>query len=265
MENKTVKNRFLVENKKGQVTIFIILALALVVVLVVLLYPNINVLVTGGTPVQQLESCLSEPVEEALPLVLSQGGYVEPENYQQYNENKVAYLCYTEEKLKRCSLQEAFIKNKAESEIKKYAENEIKNCLNSARQKLQGKGYTVKMDEPVVNISIIPQGVLAEAKINLVLTKSSTESYEIISSLTNSRIYSLAIISNEILKQEVKYGDSEIMNFISAYPGTKIEKNRLSDGTNIYTLTSRATNEKFMFATKNLVWPGGYGAEEFME
>jgi len=38
----------------------------------------------------------------------------------------------------------------------------------------------------------------------------------------------------------------------------RIEKKEQSDGSRIYILTHRSTNEKFMFASRSIAWPPGY-------
>ena len=246
-------------NKRAQVTIFIILAIAIVVILVVLLYPNINVLVTGGNPVQQFEKCFDEPVAQALDLVSKQGGYINPLNYKIQDGNKIAYLCYTNNNYEICELQEAFVTNRVETEIKNYIEPSVKACINSVKERLRTKGYTITSNEPVINVSLVPQGVLSEAQIGLTITKQNTEAYDKISSIKASRIYALTIVTNQVLKQELQYGDSDVLLFMANYPAIKFEEKRLSDGSNIYTLTYRETGDKFRFATKNLLTPEGYG------
>ena len=43
------------------------------------------------------------------------------------------------------------------------------------------------------------------------------------------------------------------------YPGVKVEKYKQEDGTTVYILTDRNTNDKFQFAVRSLAWPPGYG------
>ena len=42
------------------------------------------------------------------------------------------------------------------------------------------------------------------------------------------------------------------------YPNIKVEKLKQEDGSKIYIITSRDTNEKFVFASRSLSWPAGF-------
>jgi len=64
--------------RKGQVTLFIILALIILGAIMFFLYPRIKVLFVPKTPVSIIDGCLEKSLDEALSIVLKQGGSIEP-------------------------------------------------------------------------------------------------------------------------------------------------------------------------------------------
>ena len=79
---------------------------------------------------------------------------------------------------------------------------------------------------------------------------------------SKSRLYDLVSIATSILNWEARYGDSETTLYMAYYPDIKVEKNLRDDGTKIYTLSDRNTKDKFVFATRSVAWPAGYGEDE---
>ena len=73
-----------------------------------------------------------------------------------------------------------------------------------------------------------------------------------------SRIYDLAIVSQEIVSQEAKFCNFETVGFMLLYPDFKIERFTTGDLNKIYTITHKKTREKFKFAVRGCVIPPGF-------
>ena len=112
-------------NKKGQLTIFIIIAIIIVAVLLFLFYPRIKTIVSGPSPSSYIEKCTEDATKEVLEKLEAQGGSLTPENYILYEDNKVDYVCYTNEYYKRCTMQKPFLKQDIEKEITEYIEPKV--------------------------------------------------------------------------------------------------------------------------------------------
>src|SRR3989344_800637 len=102
-------------HKRGQVTVFIILGILIIVVLAVILYlynlravPDVEETPEfdfSRTEVlnNYVQGCIEKSGNEALTLVGKQGGEIQPVFYQNWNCvepgncDKVSYLCYTTE------------------------------------------------------------------------------------------------------------------------------------------------------------------------
>ncbi|MFA7707537.1 MAG: hypothetical protein WCX73_01175 [Candidatus Pacearchaeota archaeon] len=256
-----IKNKGI--NKKGQITIFIILALAIVVILV-LLYTgktNLTAIFSPTTPIDQIKECVQEPIQEAVDILRLQGGSLDPSLYYIYQGSKIEYLCYTEEYYKTCIMQKPLLKQSVEQQIKSYSEQRIKNCISSVKANLERKGYQVTMNNPQISVSLLTGNILVDIITDITITKEQTESYKSIKVDMPSNLYEQVMLASSISNWEATYGDAETMNYMIYYPSLKLEKKKQGDGTKIYIITNRDSKEKFMFASKSLVLPVGISGE----
>ena len=129
--------------------------------------------------------------------------------------------------------------------------------MEEVRQSYEQKGYTAYMDKPNIKVELIPYNVKITGNINLELTKENTQLYKQVKIDVASNLYDFIIIGSSIANWEARYGDSETMNYMYSHPDLKVEKKMRSEGTKIYILTNRNSQDKFMFATRSLVRPPG--------
>lgn len=247
-------------NTKAQLTLFIILALAIVVVLILLFTgrTDLTAIFTPTSPINQIRDCAREPVQEAVKILRLQGGSLDPELYYMYKGNQIEYLCYTEEYYKTCIMQKPLLKQSVQKEIESYASPRIKNCIESVKSDLEEKGYEVRMDSLEISVSLLPETILVNLVGDIRIIKDQTESYKSIKTDMNSNLYEQVMIASSISNWEAKYGNSETMNYMIYYPNLKVEKKKQGDGTTIYILTDRESEDKFVFASRSLVLPAGF-------
>src|SRR3989344_3008285 len=100
-------------NKRGQVTIYVIIAIFIIAIILFLLLlikqKGLDIILPKPsiqTPSEYIEKCARDSAQEAIEIMLPQGGYLNPENYRIYNKNKVAYLCYNHNFYQPCITQE---------------------------------------------------------------------------------------------------------------------------------------------------------------
>lgn len=244
-------------NKKAQLTIFIILAIVIVAILLILLYPRMKVLVTGPVAPDYIKDCTEDATKEVLDKLTVQGGSLEPENYILYQGNKVDYVCYAEEYYKKCVMQKPFLKQDIEKEITSYIEPRVKTCLEDLKSQLEKRGSAVSLGKVEVETLMIPNSILVTINAPLTITKEATSSFKKFKVDVSSHLYDLIMISSSISNWEARYGDSETMNYMIYYPNIKVEKKKQSEGSTIYILTDRETDEKFMFASRSVALPAG--------
>ncbi len=245
-------------NIKSQITIFIILGLLILIVLVLLfIREDVGKIFVVKTTYEEIEDCAKSPVKEGIEILSLQGGSINPENYHLYQGKKVEYVCYNDEYFKKCVMQKPILKNSIEEELKNYAKPKIRKCLSSLKDSLEEKGYEVSMKDAEVNLEIVPDNVLISLDADLKISKESTENYDNIKTGLKSKIYNLIMIANSIMSWETNFGDSETLNYMLYYPSIKVEKKKQGEGSKIYIITDRDTEEKFMFAIRSIAIPPG--------
>ena len=249
--------------KRGQVTIFVIVAIVIVAVfLVLLVYPRVRVFVGGEiNPSSYLKSCIEPEIDNVLPTIMSQGGYYAPDNYVMYQGVKVQYLCYTAENYKPCIVQQPLLVRHVAQEIKDKIKTKAEGCMQNLKTLYEQEGYRVSGALSEINVSIIPGSVSVVFLAPLEVTKEQTQTFRRLELMKKSELYDLLLTATSIVQFESTLGDSETSLYLQFYPDLKIEKLK-KEGDTIYTLTNVVTNEKFTFATRSLVWPAGYGVIE---
>lgn len=250
--------------KRGQVAIFVIVALVLIaVILVSYFYPQIRSQVSKSVdPNKYLKDCIEPDIRKDISILGSQGSYANPEGSVQYGGREVKYLCYSSEYYKTCYIQQPMIRQHFEQELKKMLDVKAKECFSELKQYYEKKGYDVSNSNVETNISIIPNKVIIGFIAPMTITKESSQTFNGFNVEINSEIYDLIMISTSIVDYEAAYGDSETLIYLQYYPNIKIQKDQLSEGTTIYNVSHVITKENFMFASRSVAWPAGYGWEE---
>ncbi len=256
----------LLKQKKGQVTIFIIVAVVIVVlsVLIYMFYPKIkgNFSFYEKNPSAFIHDCLEKEIKDSAIRISEQGGSISPEHYFIYDDKRVEYLCYNEEYYLTCVVQQPMLYNHIESEIKENIKEKAKTCFEDLENTYKGKGYAVDLKQGEMNVELIPKKIAISFNSTLTLTKGKTETYKSFNIFVKNNLYELVSIANSIVEWETTYGDSETTTYMNNYHDLKVEKKKHTDGTTIYILTDSNTGNKFQFASRSLAWPPGYGASE---
>lgn len=249
--------------KKGQVTIFIIVAVVIIalVALFYAFYPQIKSVVSPGstTPQSFLQGCFEEDMSDTLNKISLQGGALNPEFYYDYIGQKLSYLCYTNEYYKLCTVQEPMLKGEIEKELETNLASAANQCFDKLKQNYERLGYHVTLDAKTGKASILQQKVMMSFNSTLTLDKDGdTKRYSSFDVMINSNIYEFAEIATSIISFETTYGNSETTLYMDNYRELKVEKLTEDDGTKVYILTNRNTDEKFQFAIRSMAWKPGY-------
>lgn len=245
--------------KGGQVTIFIIIAIVFVAVILLLFYKPIKSLISPTTPSLGLQDCVGDKLDESVNLVSKRGGSIEPSHGLMYRGEKIEYLCYINEYYKTCTMQTPLLKQHIEREILENVRDTVKACLGNMKKDLTSRGYIVSGDKEEIKVEIVPNSVKLSVSGFSVSKGDTGERYEKFVVEKKSEIYDLLMLSTSILNWEARYGDSDITIYMLYYPDIKVEKYKQQDGSTIYMLSSKETKDKFVFASRSVAWPPGYG------
>ncbi|MFA5019546.1 MAG: hypothetical protein WC533_00425 [Candidatus Pacearchaeota archaeon] len=250
-----------VKNKKGQVTIFIIIAVLIIVAVIFLfiLYKNGKLPISpkpSQEPNQEVMQCVREAVEDASNMIIDNGGYVKlPNEVKKFENKEYPYLCYTSKNNAKCQPVNPVLINHIEDEIYDYSLPKAQKCFNDIKAKYEKEGYEVvlekDMDYEVVLLSgKIEININREFKISKADDKKGFSKYEI---QIPSPIYNIAVVVHTIIEQEAKYCNSDYPLIMRANTWANIEKFQTGDDNKIYTVKDTRTNKLWGFAVRGCV------------
>lgn len=250
-------------SKRSQITIFVIFALVIIAVLIILLYPTFRNAIVPLKPVDSIpRACIENAVREALNVTMMRGGIAKPELYFRYNNETLAYLCYTNQWYTTCTMQEPMLKQKIEAEVEAYAKANITKCISQMEDKLKSRGYTIKASgSRNADINLVPDKARVNFNLSMSLQKGEekmTISSSMFQTEFRTNVYEIIMTAASILNYEARFGDSSADIYTAYYPNLKVEKKKQDDGTKVYIITDRDTQEKLQFATRSLAWPPGF-------
>jgi hypothetical protein len=249
--------------KKGQVTLFVILAILIVAIGLLIYFFLPGIISTEKSTAQDdpqtfLEDCIEDSLRKNIKTISENGGVMENEFYLNYSGEKYEYLCYTNEYLKNCVVQRPMLIELIKSELKESLEEEFDSCLDSMAESFENQRYTVRMEKGDFDINLHYSKLEIITDTQLSITKDLTRNYDGFTLAFESDLYDLASIAYNILAWEATYGDASVDSYMVFDPTFKVEKRKRDDGSKIYIITSRDTLNKFRFASRSLVWPAGY-------
>jgi len=247
---------------KGQVTIFIIIAI-LIVGLAVLFYfviprAEVTTVFDEKNPYAFIQTCLEDKIEDTIETISLQGGSLEPEHYIVHQDETVEYLCYTNEYYRACVMQQPLLKQHIESEIEDEVKEDVISCFNALRESYEEKNYNVNLESGRTTVELLPKRIVTSFDYVLTVSKAQTDRYDSFSVVLNNNLYELVGITNSILESEALYGEAETTLYMNYYQDLKVEKSKKSDGSTVYILTDRNNEKKFQFASRSMVLPPGY-------
>jgi len=249
--------------KKGQISMFIIIAVILVVgVALFFVFREEGFSFLREIDVRgYIDGCVKDATIEAVSIMLPQGGYISPTNYKLYEGNKVQYLCYNQNYYYSCINQEPRYIEHLEKEIKSYVEPKVEECFYSLKKELEKRDYKVDIGKMNLFVELNP-GVV-EININRKLDMSKQEEslqYKKFNSRVSSPLYDLAVIAVEIASQEAKFCNFEYVGYSLLYPRFIIEKDQVGSeetASDIYKIKEKASGKELLIAIRSCAMPGG--------
>ncbi len=254
----------MIKSKHSQITPFIIIAvlLAAAILLVFLALRQRSISIQQQlNPESNIEGCTKDAAEEAVNIMLPQGGYINPENYILHQNNKVAYLCFNKGYYYPCVNQEPVYLAHLEEEITSYVKPKIEECFSSLKQELEKKGYSVDAGVLKIETLVLPNRIEVEIDKRFETTKNQeTKKYDKFKIRKISPLFELANVAREIANQEAKYCNFEYLGYMLFYPKFDISKQAVGQGltaSKIYTIGDRSTGKKLNIAIRSCAIPAG--------
>lgn len=247
--------------KKGQITIFIIVGVILVVGIGLFLFIQGDFVekITGTdqiNPNSFLSNCLEDKILESVYFISHQGGEINPELYKTFKFQSderfwnISYSCYTKNFYGPCVNQKPMLITDIEKEIHNYVSEEVSICLNELENSLERKNYDVSKIYNGFKVELIPGKIKIDLNGELSYSKTKeTSRIENFNIWIPSRIYDLAVVASEINSQESEFCEFSKEGFMLLYPDYDINLYRV-EHTKIYTIGWRENDEKFRIAIR---------------
>ena len=244
-------------NKKGQVTIFILLGIVLVFTILVLSFifgkDALNFFRSKDT-YSEISECIGEVVQPAVNDLLKNGGIGNPAITIRYAGVNYTYLCYTKENFKNCYSINPTPLTSVEKTLREKTVEEVKNCFTTSLKELEKKGYTIDEQELEYSISFVPSSILVKINKKIAISKeNSSQVFEDFSFEIKSKFYELLLLANKIVDSNVKSCDFNYLAYTMFKRNYQItEKNFM--GSKIYTILEKSSNEEIKFAIRGCIY-----------
>lgn len=247
-------------NKQGQITIFIIIALILIVLIALIFVirnpPKIEI-ADEKYPQSYIEACTKEAVSGALKLIQEYGGDIEPGLSVMYKSINRTYLCYTSQYYKQCINQRPRLIEHIENQITDYITLKISECFDSLKKELE-KRYDVEIGDMKLAVKLAPKEVLVDINRKFKMSREDKViEFNNFKVLMVHPIYNLAEVSSEITNQEAQFCNFDSLGFMIIYPEYDITRFKTGDSDTIYSVRDRSSNQDFNFAIRSCVMPAG--------
>ena len=250
---------------RGQVGIFVIVALVIVaVVLVIFFYPSIKSGIQGPlNPESYLKDCISPGVKSTIDELGKHSGYSNlTEGYFVYDGEKIKYLCYVSGYYKTCVNQDPMITSHFEKELSLALKPKADACVSALVDEYKSRGYGVVLGNVKSESTIMLNKIRIRFDAPMSISKEGVQTYEGFDIYVDSQMSELLSIAENVVEYESTLGDSETTYYMNYYPDLRMEKIKLSDGTKVYKLSNIVTKEQFIFASRSLSWPPGLALDQ---
>lgn len=252
-------------NKKGQVTIFIIIAVLVVIagVLIYMFFPGFSSPSEKDdleNPQQYIQSCVSDEMNEVVRKISLQGGSLQPQAYHIYQGEELEYLCYSGEEYELCSVQIPFLRTHIEEEIKSGISDQVDSCFSSLKEEYENKGFNINIQNNGMEVKLLPENIVADLDRTINLQKGETsEKHESFKVFLDNDLYEKVNIAESIVAWESAFGSAEPSFYMNMHPNLLVYKKEQSDETTVYIIKDAGSENKFQFASRSLAFPAGYG------
>jgi len=249
-----------VKIKKGQVAIFIIVGIVIVVGIIMAIYFTGKVDVDSPvdlTPKSFVDKCVRDSVEISIEKMLSNGGEISPSQAISYQGSEWNYLCYQADFYQGCYNIHPMLEVQIEKEIEKDTQIEVQGCFNSMREDFENRGFSVGGGATTYSIDLLPGYVAINLIKNIDISKEGvSQNFEDFNTKVPSPIYDLVQVSRDIVNSESRYCNFEYSGYMLLYPKYDIKKISY-DNNKLYSIIDRKSKFEFKFATRSCAFPPG--------
>lgn len=212
--------------KKGQVTIFIILGIVIIVIIVMAYFGKDLLLNKEGEEgiseralqlqmsevEKRIDNCVDLKVGERIKVLGEQGGYFDPVNYFYYYGDKLTYLCKKIDPDKNC-VNSILNKEEVSVRLESVLGSSILDCLDFSDLRDQ-KDFEFETGDMNVSVKIEYDNVNVEVTYPVVLkSKDIVVDRDLFVRNVDVPLGDMINVANDILSSEAAAGDFETLGY----------------------------------------------------
>ncbi|HIH26074.1 hypothetical protein J4476_05835 [Candidatus Woesearchaeota archaeon] len=207
-------------NKRGQVSVFVILGIVLILVVALVLFarkqtgigiPSFQFLQDKLKPIEtNLKECVNKQKDTTVKTFLEQGADYYPTDYLLYKSVKVKYYCKNIPGDDRCLNYLPPLKTMTDN-LNNVLRNEVENCINKDLLESQKFGYEVRGSKALTTkTEAVGSGILVTVNYDIQLKKdediTSLKPVNVVLDIPLKELYD---VSYDIVNSEAKFGNFE--------------------------------------------------------
>jgi len=245
---------------KGQVTIFIIVGVVIVVGIIAFVFFMGRVEVETPAdlgPKAFIDKCVRDVVEDSIGKMLRNGGEILPMQAIAYQGDEWNYLCYQADYYQGCYNIHPMLEMQIEKEIARDTQDAVQGCFNTMREDFENRGFDVDGGETGYSIDLLPGYVKVYLTKRVDVSRGeSAQSFEDFGTEVLSPIYELVQIARDVVNSEAQFCHFEYNGYMLLYPKYDIRRMDYSDS-KIYRLIDRKSGAEFRFAVRSCAFAPG--------
>ncbi len=250
-------------NKRGQMAIWVIVAMAIVISIVLFFFLRGDIKPETSERVEEnpsgfISNCVKENANNAADIILPQGGFANPKHSKHYNGINISYLCYNAGNYNPCINEHPILINEIKDEIKNYIAPRIEQCFEIYKFEMEKRNAIVELGVMNLELKLAPDRIFVDIEREVdIKSKEESFSYDKFDIEIISPLYDLARVAMEIASQEAEYCYFEYVGYMILYPKYRIQRDILSDSTEIYTIIDKNSAKEMNIAIRSCVIPPG--------
>jgi hypothetical protein len=248
--------------KRGQITIFIIVGVLILIGLLLyfLIFAEVVVMEEPPSRIPRnfVEECVYDSVKPSIDTVFEYGGFTVPRLAITRNDHPYTYLCYSDLYHDKCRSMYPMLVHITESQIKQDSVERIEECFDFLEDDYRRRGFDVESEPLEYRVEIVPRSVRLRINKPMSLVKGETlENFERFDFKIPSDLYDIIAISHRIVNQEAEFCYFESNGFMVLYPKYNITRIDYLES-KIYHIQNRQTKEVLKFATRSCAYAPGF-------
>jgi len=247
---------------KGQITIFVIVALVIVVAVVFIFFINRGEVTSReqnyDNPESYVDNCLRDRTSLVIEEMFAGGGFIDANNTILYQGKEITYLCKNVNNFEPCINQYPVYLTQIKKELEREIQDDVEQCFASVKGEFIRKNYKFESGNIGVDVQLKPSIVEIVISSKVSISKGDfSKTFSRFETFVPSSIYEIGVIANEIVSQEAQWCHFSNDGFMILYPEYDIRVTMLDDSTKIYTIKDKKTQDKLMMATRGCALPAG--------